>query len=145
MSLRPTAVFVAAVIITCVALAQNATPGPAAESRLSKVTTGNNEEARSTAGNQNGCHAGCSLSDHPIDPLTKPEYLQEAQQIQNNLRSIQLSRTAGYPMVNSRQNIDWYKAWGETFGRAAMKQIFDEQGVTRVKPFNDVLKSLLHR
>ena len=72
-------ILAAAGLIACAAFLQKAVSRSTPFSDPRHVTTvqetiGNNEEHH-PAGGEPGCQAGCSISSHPVEPLTRPEYL----------------------------------------------------------------------
>jgi len=78
LAIRPTVILAAAGIILCAVVLQKATPQslPLTDPPVTTFeTTRNNEQLQHATGNPNECQAGCSTSSHPIDPLTRPEYL----------------------------------------------------------------------
>ena len=64
--------------------------------------------------------------------------------IENNLRSIQLARAAGYPPFGRRLPgaVGWLHAWGQVVGREGIRAILEQQGVANDPRYAAVLRTI---
>jgi len=64
--------------------------------------------------------------------------------IENNLRSIQLARAAGYQPFGRRVPgaVGWLQTWGQVVGRAGIRQILEEQGLLQQPKYSRVLQQV---
>ncbi len=62
--------------------------------------------------------------------------------IENNLRSIQLARAAGYEPFGRRPPgaVGWLQTWGQVVGKAGIRQILQEQGLLDRPKYSQVLQ-----
>ncbi len=64
--------------------------------------------------------------------------------LENNLRSVQLARAAGYEPFGRRAPgaVGWLQTWGQVVGRPGIRQILEEQGLLQSGTYRRVLQQV---